>query len=219
MDAGRGGRVTFEELAASHEPTLDRLALAVAAEFREVDEAAALDRLDMLAAELTPGPAPVEQGDAIAALLGRHGFVGNEAHYDHPDNSMLDLVLERRTGLPILLSTVYVEVARRNGIPLHGVGLPGHFVVGHFGVEPPLFYDPFDGGSRIELEAPEELIRPWRPQEAALRILNNLVASFGKHGDLGNAIRAAELRLLLPMEVDSYTELEADLRSHRARLN
>ncbi len=86
-------------------------------------------------------------------------------------------------------------------------------------MEPPLFYDPFDGGSRIELEAPEELIRPWRPQETALRILNNLVASFGKHGELGNAIRAAELRLLLPMEVDSYTELEADLRSHRARLN
>jgi regulator of sirC expression with transglutaminase-like and TPR domain len=212
--------VNFAELAAGHEPTLDRLALAIAAEFREVDEDLALARLDALAAELTPGEGPVEDGDAVAVLLGgRHGFVGNEARYDHPDNSMLDLVLERRTGLPILLSTVYEEVARRRGIPLHGVGLPGHFVVGHFGVDPPLFYDPFDGGSRIELEAPEQLIRAWRPQETALRILNNLVASFGKHGDLGNAIRAAELRLLLPMEVDSYTELEADLRSYKARLN
>jgi len=212
--------VTFEELAASHAPTLDRLALAIAAEFRDLDEEAALARLDALAAELTPAAGAVEQGDAVAALLGgRHGFVGNEAHYDHPDNSMLDLVLERRMGLPILLSTVYEEVARRRGIPLHGVGLPGHFVVGHFGIDPPLFYDPFDGGSRIELEAPEELIHAWRPQETALRILNNLVASFAKHGDLGSAIRAAELRLLLPMEVDSYTELEADLRSYRARLN
>ena len=46
---------------------------------------------------------------------------------------MLDLVLARRTGLPILLSVVYVEAARRAGIRLSGVGLPGHFVVGHFG--------------------------------------------------------------------------------------
>src|SRR5204862_187565 len=92
-------------------------------------------------------------------------------------------------------STVNEEVARRRGIPLHGLGLPGHFVVAHFGEDPPLVYDPFAGGERIELEAPPELVRAWRPQETALRILNNLVASFGKHGDLMKAIRAAELRL------------------------
>jgi regulator of sirC expression with transglutaminase-like and TPR domain len=211
--------VTFAELAVAHEPPLDRLALAIAAEFRKVDEAAALARLDELAAELVPGETPVEQGDALAALLGgRHGFRGERRGYDHPANSMLDLVLESRVGLPILLSTVWEEVARRRGIPLHGVGFPGHFVVAHFGADPPLLYDPFAGGARIE-DVESELVRPWRPQETALRILNNLVASFGKHGDLGNAIRAAELRLLLPMEVDSYSELEADLRSYKARLN
>ena len=67
--------------------------------------------------------------------------------YDHPDNSMLDLVLTRRRGLPILLSVVYVEVARRAGIELAGVGLPGHFVVGHFGAEPAALLDPFAGGA------------------------------------------------------------------------
>ena len=212
--------MTFSELAQSHTPTLDRLALAIAAEFRDVDEERALGRLDELADELESGLSPREEADALAALIGgRYGFTGNEAYYDHPDNSMLDLVLERGLGLPILLSVVYEEVARRRGIPLHGLGLPGHFVVAHFGEDPPLVYDPFAGGERIELEAPPELVRAWRPQETALRILNNLVASFGKHGDLMKAIRAAELRLELPMEVETYTELEAELRSYRARLN
>ena len=61
---------------------------------------------------------------------------------------MLDLVLTRRRGLPILLSVVYVEVARRAGIQIAGVGLPGHFVVGHFGTDPPVLLDPFAGGGR-----------------------------------------------------------------------
>jgi len=212
--------VSFRELARSHAPTLDRLALAIAAEFRDVDVKRALSRLDELADELDPGDSPAEQGDAVAELIGgRYGFAGDEESYDHPDNSMLDLVLERGIGLPILLSVVYEEVARRREIALHGVGLPGHFVVAHFGADPPLVYDPFAGGGRIDLEAPAELVRPWRPQETALRILNNLVASFGKHGDLAGAIRAAELRLELPLEVEAYTELETELRSYRARLN
>ncbi len=211
---------SFGELAATHEPPLDRLALAIAAEFREVDEEAALAFLDELADELVFGASAVEEGDAVASLLGtRHGFVGEEARYDHPDNSMLDLVLERRTGLPILLSTVYEEVARRRGIPLYGVGLPGHFVVAHFGATPPLLYDPFAGGARVETASAPALVRPWRPVETALRILNNLVASFGKHGELMKAIRAAELRLELPMPVEAHAQLEAELRSHRARLN
>jgi len=133
---------------------------------------------------------------------------------------MLDLVLERRRGLPILLSVVYEEVARRRGIDLHGVGLPGHYVVAHFGADPPLVYDPFAGGARLaDLEAPPELLRPWRAQETALRILNNLTAAYGKHGDLLGAIQAAELRLLLPMPVELYTQLEAELRAYRSRLN
>jgi hypothetical protein len=210
----------FAELAQSSASTLDRLALAIAAEFRDVDEPAALARLAELADELVPGETPVEEGDALAALLGgRYRFAGNEASYDHPDNSMLDLVLERGAGLPILLSVVYEEVARRRGIPLHGVGLPGHFVVAHFGEDPPLVYDPFASGERIDLDGPPGLVRAWRPQETALRILNNLVLSFSRHSELMKAIRAAELRLELPLAVGTYAELETELRSYRARLN
>ena len=213
--------MSFSEVATSHDPTLDRLALAIAAEFRDVDEPVVLARLDELAEELDPGVSPAEEGDALAALLGgTHGFVGSGAYYGDPENSMIDVVLERRTGLPILLSALYEEVARRRGLAVHGVGLSGHFVVGHFGADPPLLYDPWEGGTRFEAgnDAPE-LIRPWRPQETALRMLNNLVGQFAKHGDVGSSIRAAELRLLLPTELETYTGLEAELRSLRARLN
>jgi regulator of sirC expression with transglutaminase-like and TPR domain len=132
---------------------------------------------------------------------------------------MLDLVLARRTGLPILLSVVYVEVARRAGIPLAGVGLPGHFVVGHFGADPPLLLDPFSRGRLVRAEAEPELVRPWGPHETALRMLNNLVRAYSARGDLARAIIAARLRLALPADEASRGLLGAELRALEARLN
>ena len=211
---------SFAALAAEPEPSLDRLALALAAEFRQVDVAGALAQLDRLAAEVAVAEAgPRQEVEAVRAVLGRrNGFLGDREEYDNPDNSMLDLVLARRRGLPILLSVVYVEVARRAGISLHGVGLPGHYVVGHFGQTPPLLVDPFGGGERLELSAPTG-IRPWGAHETVLRMLNNLVGSYLRRADLGRAIRAAELRLELPLDESGETALTAELRSLRARLN
>jgi regulator of sirC expression with transglutaminase-like and TPR domain len=215
----------FTELAAAPDPSLDRLALALAAEFRAVDERAALAQLDVLGAELRDAAAaapagPEAQTGVCAAVLGSdHGFRGDEERYDHPDNSMLDVVLARRRGLPILLSVVYVEVARRAGIPLAGVGLAGHFVVGHFGADPPLLIDPFAGGRPVEERAPVGAVRPWTATEIALRMLNNLVASYRRRGDLAAAIRAADLRLALPSEPPLRDAVQAEARALRARLN
>jgi len=210
----------FATLAARTEPALDELALAMAAELKEVDSDAALAELDQLAGELgAPTGEPEDEVEALSDLLGRrHGFAGEREDYDHPDNSMLDLVLERRRGLPILLSVVYVEVARRRGIALQGVGLPGHYVAGHFGQDPPLLLDPFGGGSPLEVAAPLGL-RPWGPHETAVRMLNNLVGSYLRRADLARAIRAAELRLDLPLAEREAAEAGAELRSLRARLN
>ena len=163
---------------------------------------------------------PTEQADELRRVLGeRHGFVGNSEDYDNPDNSMLDLVLERRRGLPILLSIVYVAVARRAGVPLAGFGLPGHYVVGHVGSDPPLLLDPFGGGGLISVDAPEEAVRPWGAHETALRMLNNLVASYSARAQLANALKAAELRLALPLDTATRALLEVELRALRARLN
>ena len=159
--------------------------------------------------------------DAVADVLGRrHGFAGDRDQYDDPANSMLDIVLERRAGLPILLSVVYVEVARRAGLALAGVGLPGHFVVGRLEPPPAVLLDPFAGGARLDVgAAAREHVRPWGAHETALRMLNNLVGSFTRRNDLGRAIRAAEMRLELPLAGQVAEALGAELRSLRARLN
>ena len=217
----------FATVAHRRSPDLAELALAMAAEFRgdEVDPDGAFTELDRLGAELAASAAaaegdPEREVDACRMLLGeRLGFAGNRERYDDPDNSMLDLVLERRTGLPILLSVVYVEVARRAGVELAGVGLPGHYVVGHFGATPPLLLDPFANGLRTATDAPPELVRPWGAHETALRMLNNLVASYERRGDVGNAIRAATLRLELPLDDSGKAALERELAGLRARLN
>ena len=60
------------------------------------------------------------------------------------------------------------------------MGRPGHFVVGHFGADPPLLLDPFRGGVPIETTAPRGFVRAWRPQEIAMRMLNNLDGLIGR---------------------------------------
>jgi regulator of sirC expression with transglutaminase-like and TPR domain len=160
------------------------------------------------------------QASALADLLGdQYGFAGDRQEYDRPENSMLDAVLERRRGLPILLSVVYAEVARRAGVRVLGVGLPGHFVVGHFGTTPPLLLDPFAGGGSVEAPPPAHLLRPWPAQEIAMRMLNNLVSSFERRGDLPSALKAATMRQELPTLPAQDRQLDAELRGLRARLN
>jgi regulator of sirC expression with transglutaminase-like and TPR domain len=215
----------FEDLAASADPTLDVLALALAAAFGPVDAARALATLDGLGAEVArvlDGSARTPRAEALALahVLGTvHGFTGDSEQYDRPENSMLDRVLERRRGLPILLSVVYVEVARRADVRVAGVGLPGHYVVAHFGGIEPLLLDPFSGGAVITGHAPPALVRPWSPQETAMRMLNNLVPAFARRGDLTHALRAAEMRLALPAESDEHNRVRAELVALRAGLN
>jgi regulator of sirC expression with transglutaminase-like and TPR domain len=213
----------FADLAGRPDPPLDRLALALAAELREVDEATALTVLDGLGEEVAAGLEDVERTPSaeltavVEVLGGRHGFHGTGEDYDDPDRSMLDLVLERGVGLPILLSVLYVEVGRRAGVALSGVGLPGHFVIGHFGAVPTLLADPFHRGRLLPGALAPPLVRPWTPQETALRMLNNLVSSYLTRHDLGSAIRAAELRLVVAG--DDREALELEVRGLRARLN
>ena len=208
----------FAELAEEPAPRLDLLALSLAAAFGPVDAGPALAELDRLAtlveARLPARHTPEQEIVACAAVLGGEaGFRGDEDDYDAPRNSMLDVVLERRRGLPILLSVVYVEVARRAGVPLAGVGLPGHFVCGRFGAGEPLLLDPFRGGLRIGYRGPAEDVRPWVPREIAMRMLNNLVVAHARRGDGALAVRAAELRLPLAEDDDERAMLRGELRA------
>ncbi|UGS36734.1 transglutaminase-like domain-containing protein [Capillimicrobium parvum] len=210
---------SFSVLAAAPDAPLDELALAMAAEMRPIDADRALERLDALAGRIDPVAigAAAELHALVSVLAHEDGFQGDRAAYDDPRNSMLDLVLERRRGLPILLSVVYVEVARRAGIAMAGFGLTGHFVCGHVGGDEVLLIDPFDGGRPI---APAYgALRPWTPHEIATRMLNNLVGSYERRGDLTRAIRAADLRMLLPADEEDSVRHEIQARALHARLN
>ncbi len=214
----------FDTLAGDPDTPVEELALALAAEFRDPDRDGTLQRLDLLGeqlAALAGDGGPEAEAWACGELLGgRHGLAGDRDDYDNPDNSMLDIVLERRRGLPIALSVVYEAAARRAGIELAGVGLPGHYVVAHFGATPPLVLDPFGGGVRVEVtQAADRLVRPWHPHETALRMLNNLVAAYLKRLRLGEAIVAARLRLALPVPDGERVRLEEELGALEARLN
>lgn len=145
-------RRRFAEEARSERPDLAALCLLVgAAADGALDEAgmdAAQIELDRLAGQLPFRPGgPRSWATALAELLGgRCGFRGSPGDYQRLESSLLHEVLRRRRGLPILLSVVWMEVARRAGAPVYGVALPGHFVVGFGPTEQQALADPFDGG-------------------------------------------------------------------------
>jgi regulator of sirC expression with transglutaminase-like and TPR domain len=134
----------FAELVRGPEAALplDEAGLLIAAHAKpDLDVARHLAQFDALAEEV--GEPTL---DGLRRLLFRDlGFAGNEDDYYDPRNSYLDDVLERRTGIPISLAVVMMEVGRRVGVPLSGVSMPGHFLV-RDKVDPEVFIDPFARG-------------------------------------------------------------------------
>ena len=98
-----------------------------------------------------------------AYLFDEEGFTGNRDRYDDPSNSFLNEVLERRTGIPITLALVYMEVARRAGLHIDGVNFPGHFLM-RFA---PLILDPFHRGARLSENDCRRLLQRHVGDEAA----------------------------------------------------
>ncbi|MGW7271310.1 transglutaminase family protein [Streptomyces sp. NPDC054864] len=224
-------RRRFAEEARSERPDLSLLCLLVSAEadpeLGENGIDAAQIELDRLAGLLPHRPGGArEWAAALAELLGaRSGFMGTPADYQRLESSLLHEVLERRRGLPILLSVVWIEVARRAGAPVYGVALPGHFVVGFGAREEQVLVDPFAGG-RLLTGADAELLvagssggtvsasmlTPADPLNIVLRILNNIRAWAAARPERSDvALWAVELSLLLPAH-------PARLRYERAQL-
>ncbi|MFD5100621.1 transglutaminase family protein [Streptomyces albidochromogenes] len=228
---GAERRQRFAEEARSERPDLALLCLLVGAEAdSSLDEAgmdAAEIELDRLAGLLPyrPGGAR-EWASALADVLGtRCGFGGTPGDYQRLESSLLHEVLRRRRGLPILLSVVWIEVARRAGAPVYGVALPGHFVVGFGSRDEQVLADPFDGGRLLTGADAELLVAgatgepldpgmlvPADPLEIVLRILNNIRAWASARPERTDVqLWAVELSLLLPSHA-------ARLRYERAQL-
>ncbi|MDK2971106.1 MAG: hypothetical protein PWP23_861 [Candidatus Sumerlaeota bacterium] len=135
---------------------------------------------------------PADEIEALAIVLAdREGFRGNASDYYDPRNSLLHDVLDRRCGIPITLSVVWLDVAEQLGWPFVGVGLPGHYMVKRLADKksPELYLDPFSGGRQLDRAECDALISgilgsmvtltdenfaPASPQATLTRMLNNL---------------------------------------------
>lgn len=219
-------RRLFADSARSARPDLALLCLLIGAEADpDLDDAGmraarrVLDRLADQLAERLPAEAagPRAWALAVADLLGaRHGFKGRPGDYQYLRSALLHEVLRRRRGLPILLSVVWIEVARRAGAPVHGVALPGHFVVGFGAHDEQVLADPFAGGGVLTPMDAELLVAgatgtplvpsmlsPAGPLDIVLRVLNNVRAWAAARPERSDvALWAVELSLLLPAHSD-----------------
>jgi regulator of sirC expression with transglutaminase-like and TPR domain len=200
-------------------PIARRLAEAV------LDEAAAVVR------ERAAGTrSSFQKARLLASVLAEElGFAGDEDDYYDPRNVLLGPLLERRKGMPILLSVLWMEVGRRAGIPVAGIGLPGHFIV-RVGPPPGTLADPFAGGVPLTVEDCRRKVKalagghvPWRADylrqmeiPALLeRVLRNLSGCRGRTGDEAGRFRAVTfLSALRPDEPEnllSRAELAEEL--------
>lgn len=195
-------------------PRLDRVALAIArlGDRPVADDAlvALLDGWGQRVADAAGGSTAAGFDALERLLVGELDLHGDDQDYDDPANSFLPEVLARGRGLPILLSLVYLEVARRAGLPLFGLALPGHFVVGYrLGAGGLVVLDPFRRAhvlDRGELEAlvsragatlSSAMLAPASAHTIATRMLRNLVASFQRRGRRDRVRAAAALLLAL----------------------
>ncbi len=178
---------------------LDLAALEIAAiEFPAIDVDAALFRLDNLAEQIGAQLSPDASGldfvkGANELLFDVLQFRGNEEEYYDPRNSCLNSVLMRRLGIPISLSIVYLEVARRLQQPVFGVGLPGHFIVAYEDASSRYWIDPFNKGrilsfadccalakqtAGVDLRSNPAVLAPVSKRQILVRVLSNLKALY-----------------------------------------
>lgn len=149
---------------------------------------------------------PAWNADALADVLGRQeGFQGDDETYYDVANCRLSQVLTRRRGMPILLSIVWMEVGRRAGVEVSGVGLPGHFIA-RVGGPSGVLVDPFGGGRRLTLADCKRIVEnvsegktEWRDEfldestggEILERVLQNLLHAFARVEDVAGQYRTA----------------------------
>jgi regulator of sirC expression with transglutaminase-like and TPR domain len=203
----------FAEVVACDDFPLDYAALLIGAwDYPARDLAGYRSQLDAIASYAAPEVARAGGGvDRACAinhcLFDRLGFCGNTGNYYDPRNSFLCDVIDRRTGIPISLSVLYLEVSRRVGVLAQGVNFPGHFLVRVATEDTWLFVDPFSGGRVLSPADLETLLRQTTTPDAVLepsliaaaskrqivaRMLVNLAGIYGRNGDLPRSLDVLE---------------------------
>ena len=234
----------FDQLGGMPEDQIDLAwaALLIAAvEYPELDVLGHMEILDSLAGGAAKGIG--DNGDPLSSvnnlsayLFDEVGFRGNESEYYDPRNSYLNEVLARRMGIPISLSLVCIEVGKRLGVPLEGVGMPGHFLLRHRD-EPGIFIDPFHRGILLSEEECAQLLRDatrsnvqWDQsylttvsnRELIARILRNLKGIYLNQRDHQRALNIAGIAVSLQPNIIGERRdrglIHYQLGNHRAAL-
>ncbi len=250
-------RQQFTELIAGGESglELDRAVLLLAAEeYPAIQVEEYLAQLAALAEDarrrMTLGELfdPLEGATVLAAYLFYEGrFTGNSKDYFNARNSFLNDVIDRGSGIPITLSVVFIEVARRLGVKLFGVGMPGHFLVKYHDDEQEVFFDPFNGGrvltesncramieelydGRISFE--RAFLHAVTKKQILSRMLQNLKNVYANASDLHKLLGVIERLLILtpdaPFEIrdrgltyyglKKYSQARVDLETYLRRI-
>jgi regulator of sirC expression with transglutaminase-like and TPR domain len=217
----------LERLLAANDPAvqLDEAAIGLAQiEFPALDPQLVLAELDAIADGLKLSPSESFARHAQQYFYEELGFQGNTDNYYDPLNSCLNSVLDRRIGIPISLSILYMEIGRRLGRPVYGVGLPGHFLVRVEEDGIIRFLDPFHRGqiltmdeclqlgrqaSGIQLDSAAILFKAPSRQQIILRMLNNLRGIYSHRRAWSRAIAVMDLMILAGSDA-------ADLYKQRA---
>ena len=201
-------------------------------EYPDVDLDACSQTLDDYAARVAARWDPTKPKEtAISAinklLFEELGFHGNREDYYDPRNSFLNDVLDRRTGIPITLSVLYIEIGRRLGLPIFGVGLPSHFVVKYDDRSRVFFVDPYHEGRVLNRQGCRELVKTLhgRPVDLhdlhfaavenrtiVLRMLNNLRAIYVSGRQHRRALEVLDAILVLAPESPEEVKQRAWVR-------
>jgi len=186
-------------------------------EYPQLEIATYLHRLDTMAAEVGDRLPTERYPLRVIQVINQYlydelGFSGNTTEYYDPRNSYLNDVLERRTGIPITLSLVYLELARRIDFPMVGVGMPGHFLIRPAVEEMGILVDPFQGGEvlfpadcedRLQqiygraMPLQPEFLAAISPRHFLARMLTNLKGIYLNQNDASRMLAAIERILLL----------------------
>lgn len=150
------------------------------------------------------------------------GFVGNTQDYYDPRNSFLNDVLERRTGIPITLSLIYLEICQKIGLAMVGINFPGHFLIQPQQADLEFYVDPFHAGDILfeqdcrdrlaqlyqrSVELRPEFFAPIMPAQFLIRMLTNLKQIYLSSGDLQKCLAASERILLIrPDDLDEQRD-------------
>jgi len=214
---------------------LDRAALEIARiEYPDLDSDACITALDHHAFAIAERARDLSDGRSFVEAANEYlfveaGFRGNEDDYYDPANSCLNRVLETKRGIPITLSVVYIEIARRLSKQVSGVGLPGHFIVRYDDPEYSVVIDPFHGGAILDatqccqLAQVESLdhgmLDPVDRRHIVMRMINNLRGIYFGRRESAKALKVLDLLIeAVPESADEHKQRAvALLQQHRMR--